>query len=73
MELAIEAQFPDVDVVTMEKSSIPDIQSYVSQPGVQDDLEDIIFTGYIKDVELSNNIFMILARRILPHFTINLC
>lgn len=61
VELAIEAQFPDVDVVTMEKSSIPDIQSYVSQPGVQDDLEDIIFTGYIKDVELSNNIFYDLA------------
>ncbi|MBT9775117.1 extracellular solute-binding protein [Clostridium sp. MCC353] len=57
VELAIEAQFPDIDIVILEKASIPDIQTHVKQPGVQKDLEDILFTGYIRDMEVSNSIF----------------
>ena len=48
VELAIEAQFPDVDIVVLEQASIPDIQTHVRQPAVQRELEDIIFTGYLQ-------------------------
>lgn len=57
VELAIEARFPDVDIVTLEQASIPDIQTHIKQPGVQKELEDIIFTGFVKDIEVSNSIF----------------
>ena len=57
VELAIEARFPDVDIVKLEQASIPDIQTHIKQPGVQKELEDIIFTGFVKDIEVSNSIF----------------
>ncbi len=57
VELAIEAQFPDVDIVVLEQASIPDIQTHVRQPAVQRELEDIIFTGYLQDMEVSDSIF----------------
>lgn len=57
VELAIEAQFPNIDIVTLDQVSVPDIQSYVKQPGVQHDLEDIIFMGYVKDMAVSDSIF----------------
>lgn len=57
VELAIEEKFPTVDIVTLEQASLPDIQEYVRQPGVQKDLEDILFTGYIQDIAVSNSIF----------------
>lgn len=57
LELAIEIQFPDVDIVVLEQASIPDIQTHVRQPSVQKELEDIICTGYLQDMEVSNSIF----------------
>lgn len=56
VELAIETEFPNVDIVIMDQASIPDIQEHLKNPGVQKDLEDIIFTGAIKDAEISSNI-----------------
>lgn len=57
VELAIEKEFPNIDIVVVEQASIPDIRAHVKHPGVQKDLEDIIFTGYIKDMTVSNSIF----------------
>ncbi|WP_040197129.1 extracellular solute-binding protein [Candidatus Soleaferrea massiliensis] len=57
VELAIETEFPDVDIVVLDQASIPDIQKHVKNPQIQGDLEDIIFTGAIKDVEINSNIF----------------
>ncbi|WP_418667056.1 extracellular solute-binding protein [Allofournierella sp.] len=57
VELAIETEFPNVDIVVLEQPSIPDIQEYVKNPEVQGDLEDIIFTGAIKDMAINSNIF----------------
>lgn len=57
VERVIEAQFPNVDVVVMDQSSISDIQTYVSDYRVQEDLEDIILTGYVHDMAVSNDVF----------------
>ena len=57
LEHAIEAEFPNIDVVILEKASIPDILTHVKNSGVQKDMEDIIFTSYIKDIEVSNSVF----------------
>lgn len=57
VELAIEAEFPNVDIVVLDQASIPDIQSHVTQPVIQRDLEDILLTGLIKDITVSNSIF----------------
>lgn len=57
LELAIEAQFPDVDIVTLEEVSVLNVQEHAKHHGVQKDLEDIIFTGYIKDSVVNNDIF----------------
>lgn len=57
VELAIETEFPDVDIVVLDQASIPDIEKYVESPGIQRDLEDIIFSGTIKDEALTSSIF----------------
>ena len=57
VELAIEAKFPNVDIVILDQASIPDIQTHVKDSCVQKDLEDIIFTGYIKDMSVSRDVF----------------
>ncbi len=57
IELAIEAEFPGVDVVALNQPSIPDIQTYAKHPRVQKDLTDIIITGFVKDAAVSGEIF----------------
>ena len=57
VKLAIEKEFPNVDIVVLDQASIPDILKHVENPGVQRDLEDIIFTGAIKDAAINSNIF----------------
>ena len=57
LELAIEAEFPNVDVVILNQVSILDVEEHAKHPGVQKDLEDIIFTGYIKDAGVSCDVF----------------
>lgn len=57
IERAIEAKFPNVDIVMLDQASISDIQTHIEDSRVQKDLEDIIFTGYIKDMAVSNNVF----------------
>lgn len=57
VELAIEEEFPGVDIVVLEQASIPDIQNHIKHPGVQRDLTDIVFTGIIRDGASISNIF----------------
>lgn len=57
VELAIENEFPNVDIVVLDQASISDIQTHVKNLDVQKDLEDIIFTGYVKDMSVSSDVF----------------
>lgn len=57
MELAIEAEFPDVDIVILNQVSITDVEEHAKHPGVQKDLEDIVVTSYIEDTGISCNAF----------------
>ncbi len=57
LELAIEAEFPNVDIVILAQVSISDVEEHAKHPGVLKDLEDIIITGYIKDVGVSCSAF----------------
>lgn len=57
IELAIEAAFPDIDIVILNQISISNVEEHAKHPGVQKDLEDIIITGYIKDSGVSNSVF----------------
>lgn len=57
MELAIEAEFPDVDIVILDQVSISNVEDHAKHPGVQKDLEDIIVTSYIKDTGISCSAF----------------
>lgn len=57
LELAIEAAFPDVDIVILNQVSITDVEEHAKHPGVQKDLEDIVVTSYIKDAGISCSAF----------------
>lgn len=57
LELAIETEFPQVDVVILDQVSISDVEAHAKHPGVQKDLEDIVVTSYIKDAGVSCSAF----------------
>ena len=57
LELAIEAEFPYVDIVVLDQVSILNVEEHAKHPGVQKDLEDLIITGYIKDAMVSGDVF----------------
>ncbi|MDC7291114.1 extracellular solute-binding protein [Blautia schinkii] len=57
LELAIEAEFPNVDIVILNQVSITDVEEHAKHPGVQKDLEDIVVTSYIKDTGISCSAF----------------
>lgn len=57
LELAIEAEFPDVDIAILNQVSIIDVEQHAKHPGVQKDLEDIVVTSYIKDTGISCSAF----------------